>query len=248
MPQTFELFPRLPIELRFQIWNEAHYLFPRIIEIRCKLKKPPYTLPPDPYELFLPSWIVTPTSALTLLSVNRETRTEFIRHYSSDFNPATVMRPTPHMNVEHLLVNWEHDTLYLNLERPDLYHSATDTNTIFSQIFGGAENKVAKEVRVLAGSEYFWFFMLRTLWDRQALTLRLDFTGLDEVILVSRNWGKAKLEMSISNECRRLVRFEDSEKLELMRLPLARDVSRLRIGTGPIKRIFRLCWDTKRSV
>ncbi|KAG4437706.1 hypothetical protein IFR05_006789 [Cadophora sp. M221] len=75
----FTLFPRLPLELRRKIWREA--ITPRTI----------YLLMDDTHEQRY--WKVITSSAISLLSVNSESRSEGLKMYERPFDTDCVSTP-----------------------------------------------------------------------------------------------------------------------------------------------------------
>jgi len=147
MVTTFTLFSQLPHKLRSKIWHHALPLFPRIIELRhVRSKDGLHNHAP-------PRWVVFPTSKPTLLCINQESRQILLPHYSSPFQS---LRICPHLGIQSLLINYNVDILFINIDSRWPGHS----DLLFRNLFGSRFDEVQGNLKRLAGTEYFWATLL----------------------------------------------------------------------------------------
>jgi hypothetical protein len=194
MVTTFTLFSQLPHKLRSKIWHHALPLFSRIIELRHVRSKD------ELHNHASPRWIVFPTSKPTLLSINQESRQILLPHYSSPFQS---LRICPHLGIQSLLINYDVDTLFINIESRWPGH----LDVLFRDLVGSRFDEVQGNLKKLAGTEYFWATMLEEARQRRMKGNRREFlsefVGLEEAVVVAERLSP---ELPLS---RRLVRFEE---------------------------------------
>jgi hypothetical protein len=175
---TFTLFPRLPFNLRSKIWSHSLPLFSRIIELKSlssihELRKN------EP-----PRWLAIPTSKPTLLSINRESRRVLSPYYATPFQ---ARRISPHLGIEGLLINYKIDTLFINIG----FRWPTHSDVLFSDLLGSNFEEVKDNLKLLAGTEYFWETLSEEVRQRKSKGNRMqfiaEFGSLREAIVVAKN-------------------------------------------------------------
>jgi hypothetical protein len=105
MATDFDLFPKLPVEIRHQIWHHAIPLFLRIIEASLVLYS----------HLVGGAWIIRATHIPGLLSANLESRAIARDWYSQIFKRDPWLPWTDQKSPHHLLMNYHIDTLFINM-------------------------------------------------------------------------------------------------------------------------------------
>ncbi|KUJ23490.1 uncharacterized protein LY89DRAFT_663918 [Mollisia scopiformis] len=143
MASTFHSFGRLPVELRFHIWNDAFPLFPRIFELVSHDEEPgdhPAT------GVSLPNCNLRVNRSPTLLLVNRKARAELLPRYSLNFNPRV---PGPFVGFCPSI-----DMLYLTF--PGSGPSRNSTSNVFRNAFGNDYDSFKCSVKYLFGLPLFW--------------------------------------------------------------------------------------------
>ena len=194
MVTTFTLFSQLPHKLRSKIWHHALPLFPRIIELRhVRSKDGLHNHAP-------PRWVVFPTSKPTLLCINQESRQILLPHYSSPFQS---LRICTHLGIQSLLINYNVDILFINIDSRWPGHS----DLLFRNLFGSRFDEVQGNLKRLAGTEYFWATLLGEARQRRMKGNKMeflsDFVCLEEAVVVAE---KLSAESPIA---RRLIEFEN---------------------------------------
>ena len=192
----FHPFPRLPAELRLKIFTHALPLFSRIIEVKALCKPISETALYSDLRLKPTPFAMRPTCTLTLLQINSETRAEMLKHYSSPFHAAI----SP--NIQHLLFDWEHDIIYLNLPHGSL--------RVYLDTPSGPQDRVLltplallsprvplfspkryeemrKRLCRVAGNWSFWMKGFEDTWDNKTQCPLQSFDGLKELIIIHRS-------------------------------------------------------------
>jgi hypothetical protein len=176
MAATFTLFARLPYKLRNKIWHHALPLFPRIIELRNVRSKD------ELHKNALARWIAFPTLKPTLLSVNRESRQTLLPYYAAPFQ---ALRICPRLGIESLLINYEIDTLFINIG----FRWPTFLDVLFRHLFGSTFAEVQDNLKRVAGTEHFWAPLLEEAWQRRMrgnmTEFMIEFSSLEETIAVA---------------------------------------------------------------
>ncbi len=149
----------------------------------------------------LPSALVVfPTSKPTLLSINHESRQILFPHYSSPFQS---LRICAHLGIQSLLINYDIETLFINIESRWQDHS----DVLFRDFFGSRFDEVQVNLKRLAGTKYFWATLLKEARQRKMKGNRTkflsEFVGLEQAVVVTE-----KLSPELPRP-RRLVRFEE---------------------------------------
>jgi hypothetical protein len=188
---SFTLFPKLPTELRLQIWRCALLLFPRIVQ--AKPHNPSST---TTQRSRIPKRSITTATNTPLLSINRESRNELKKFYAKPFNPDIFPSHT-----SSLPFNYKFDTLFVDITELNYLWPRIYTFThLLSSIFGASFLEAQRELRSLAGSEDFLDTIVLQNLDSGENVLE-KFVSLKECIVV--------FEQGILYGDDRLVRFED---------------------------------------
>jgi hypothetical protein len=194
MATAFTLFPRLPLNLRSKIWSHSLPLFPRIIELK-NLSSIHELRKDEP-----PRWLAIPNSKPTLLSINRESRRVLSPYYAAPFQ---ARRISPHFGIERLLINYEIDTLFINIG----FRWPTHSDVLFSDLLGSNFEELKDNLKLLAGTEYFWETLSEEVRQRKSKANRMqfiaEFGSLRETIVIARNRFPERIVPW------RLIRFED---------------------------------------
>jgi hypothetical protein len=145
MAETFQLFMKLPKELRFDIWQQAQAGFTRVVEFTPHRSRRPRPSSRK-WNLLFPC-----TAPNIILSVSREARDELLRHYVQVNPNAILPRPKPSMGP--LLVCPSTDTFLVNLSREMAECLPQElVSSILEYVFGDKAQVVRTKVRSLVGS------------------------------------------------------------------------------------------------
>jgi hypothetical protein len=153
---VFGYFPLLPPELRLLIWRYAIPLFPRIVTVR------PTTHLIEPIERAsqstsnLAKWRITTSGVPPLLSINWESRQEFLRYCNISFDPINTTSTVPDLRFSYLT-----DTFYIDIDHT--LQTRVPISRIFEELFTPSSYIILKkQLRRFAGSHWFWHSALAT--------------------------------------------------------------------------------------
>jgi hypothetical protein len=99
--------------------------------------------------------------------------------------PFQALRICPHLGIESLLINYEIDTLFVNIS----FRWPTHSEVLFRDLFGSTFGEVQDNLKRLASTEYFWATLLEEARQRRIKGNRAEFmtvfNSLEEAIVVA---------------------------------------------------------------
>jgi hypothetical protein len=108
--KSFTRFPRLPLELRFQIWKHASF-HARNVDITASYAPSNLSTAWDLRSLGNIFYYISACPPPSLLSVNRESRSVALKHYTLDFGVQPILSDPENAVPPRIYMNWAVDRI-----------------------------------------------------------------------------------------------------------------------------------------